>query len=135
MAVTETPFSSSRTADTSTSSIWERVPPVGTKGTPFFRTLQKLGIPFAAGILMENDVDCQAAEMLSDHVIKSPCFEPITPEIIEKAKAVLTGCRYVLDAGTPIGTLNSANNELLCYAEQKHIPVIHDLKEVQADAE
>ena len=105
------------------------------KGTPFFRTLQKLGIPFATGILMENDVDCQAAEMLSDHVIKSPCFEPITPEIIEKAKAVLTGCRYALDAGTPIGTLNSANRELLHYADQKNIPVIHDLNEVHADAE
>ncbi len=105
------------------------------KGTPFFRTLQKLGIPFATGILMENDVDCQAAEMLSDHVIKSPCFEQITHEIVEKAKEILAGCRYVLDAGTPIGTLNSANRELLHYAAQKHIPVIHDLKEVQTDAE
>ena len=105
------------------------------KGTPFFRTLQKLGIPFAAGILMENDVDCQAAEMLSNHVIKSPCFEQITPEIIEKAKEVLDSCRYVLDAGTPIGTLNSANRELLRYADQEHIAVIHDLKGVQADAE
>ena len=63
------------------------------------------------------------------------CFELITPEIVEKAKEVLTGCRYVLDAGTPIGTLNSANRELLRYADQEHIAVIHDLKGVQADAE
>ena len=105
------------------------------KGTPFFRTLQKLGIPFAAGILMENDVDCQTAEMLSDHVIKSPCFEPITPDIIEKAKEALASCRYVLDAGTPAGTLNKANRDLLQYADRKHIPVIRDLKGVHADAE
>ena len=59
----------------------------------------------------------------------------------DKAKSIIdmmkegTNVAVVTDAGTPIGTLNSANSELLCYAEQKHIPVIHDLKEVQADAE
>ena len=62
-------------------------------------------------------------------------YEKKYKEAIEKAKEVLAGCRYVLDAGTPIGTLNIANRQLLHYADQKHIPVIHDLKEVWTDAE
>ena len=32
-------------------------------------------------------------------------------------------CQYVMDAGTPIGTLNSMNGRLLTLAKEKGIPV------------
>ena len=98
------------------------------KGTPLFRELQKKGIPFAAGVLFENDVDCQTAEALSDHVIKAPAFEPVSAEILEWAKELLLRCDFLLDAGTEIGTLNRANGDLINFAKSNHIPVIHDLK-------
>ena len=98
------------------------------KGTPFFRALQKRGTPFAAGILFENDVDCQTAEMLSDHVIKAPAFEPITDNQISSAIKMINGCQYVLDAGAPSGTLNRANRELILYAQKIGIPVHNKLK-------
>ena len=97
------------------------------KGTPFFRALQKQGTPFAAGILFENDVDCQTAEMLSDHVIKAPAFEPITDDLISSAKKMISGCQYVVDTGTPSGTLNRANRELILYAQKTGIPVLNKL--------
>lgn len=93
------------------------------KGTPFFRSLQRRGIPFAAGILFENDVDCQIAVSLSDFVVISKAFEIISEEKINLAQQLLLKCRYVLDAGTDIGSFNRANRDLLFFAEKNHIPV------------
>ncbi len=98
------------------------------KGTPFYRKLQKLGITFATGILFENDVDCQTADVLSDHVVKAPAFEPVTEEITSRAEELMHKCEFVLDAGTETGSLNRANADLLKFAEREHIRVIRDLK-------
>ena len=100
------------------------------KGTALFRALQKKGIPFAAGILFENDVDCQTADALSERVIKNPAFEPVSEETLAKAKELLLRCSFVLDAGTEIRTLNRANAELLEYARAKGIPVCSDIEEI-----
>ena len=100
------------------------------KGTALFRALQKKGIPFAAGILFKNDVDCQTADALSERVIKNPAFEPVSEETMAKAKELLLRCSFVLDAGTEIRTLNRANAELLEYARAKGIPVCSDIEEI-----
>ena len=100
------------------------------KGTALFRALQKKGIPFAAGILFENDVDCQTADALSKRVIKNPAFEPVSEETLAKAKELLLRCSFVLDAGTEIRTLNRANAELLEYARANGIPVCSDIEEI-----
>ena len=100
------------------------------KGTPFFRELQKKGIPFAAGILFENDIDCQTAEALSDHVITAPAFEPVSPEIVNKAIKLLSSCKYVLDSGAPVGIFNQANAELIHAAKERKIPIIKSLQEL-----
>ena len=45
-----------------------------------FDTLQTAhgrAIPFATGILYENDADCQTADVLGSRVIKAPAFEPL----------------------------------------------------------
>ena len=101
------------------------------KGTLFFRELQKKGIPFAAGILFQNDVDYQTASVLSDSVVSVNAFEPVTEEAVRRAEELILQCRYVLDAGTHIGKLNQANAELLEFAQKHSIPVLKDLREVR----
>ena len=98
-------------------------------GIPCFRTLQKRQIPFAAGILFENDVDCQVAQALSRHVVIAPAFEEMTEEQYCAAAELLLGCQAVVDAGTPIGTLNQNNGRLLQLAREKNIPIYR--REVQ----
>lgn len=101
------------------------------KGTPYFRALQKQGTPFAAGILYENDIDCQTADVLSNLVIKAPAFEPISEELILKAQQVILTCRYVLNAGGAIGTFNNANRELIEFAKKNNIPVLTELQRIE----
>lgn len=92
-------------------------------GIPHYRELQKRQIPFTTGILFENDVDCQIAKALSDHVLYTPAFQPISDQLFEDAAAVMLRCKAVLDAGTPIGSLNEPNRRLLNMAEKEGLPV------------
>lgn len=92
-------------------------------GAGVYRVLQKKQIPFAAGILFENDVDCQIARELSEHVVAAPAFEPMTQELFEEAARLMLCCKLVIDAGTPVGTLNQRNADLITLAKENHIPV------------
>ncbi|MBQ2888271.1 MAG: ABC transporter ATP-binding protein [Firmicutes bacterium] len=98
----------------------------GGYGIPCYRALQKQEVPFATGILFENDVDCQVAKELSDHVIVAPAFETITEAQFREASEILLKCDVVIDAGTPVGTFNQLNSRLLQLAEAKKIPVHHN---------
>lgn len=98
----------------------------GGYGIPCYRALQKQKIPFATGILFENDVDYQVAKELSDHVIVAPAFEAITEAQFQEAAALLLKCDTVIDAGTPMGTFNQLNSRLLQLAEEKKIPIHHN---------
>ena len=92
-------------------------------GAAVFRKLQKQQIPFATGILYENDVDCQVARALSDHVIAAPAFEPMTEAQLEAAWNLLEHCEKLIDAGAPAGPLNEMNRRLVTMAKEKGIPV------------
>lgn len=95
----------------------------GGYGIPCYRALQKRQVPFATGVLFENDVDCQVAMELSDAVYQTDAFEPIGEDSYVKAEAALLRCKAVIDAGTPVGTYNQRNAELLKKAGEKNIPV------------
>lgn len=95
----------------------------GGRGIGCYRTLQKRNIPFATGILFENDVDCQIAMDLSDHVVTAPAFEPMSDAQFQTASDILKQCEAVVDAGTPIGTFNQSNQKLLELAKNTGIPV------------
>lgn len=99
----------------------------GGYGIPCYRALQKKQIPFAVGILFENDVDCQVARNLSDHVVTAPAFEPMTETQFRQASALLRTCEAVVDAGTPTGTLNPYNKKLLELAEAEKLPIYRGL--------
>lgn len=98
----------------------------GGHGAVVYRALQKRQMPFATGILFDNDVDYQIASELSDHVLSSPAFEPISDEIYDDAARLLLECGMVIDAGTPLGSFNQPNRRLLELAEQRGIPVHRD---------
>ena len=88
-----------------------------------YRALQKQGIPFATGILFENDTDRQVAKELSDHVVVAPAFEAMTDAQFKEASDLLLNCEAVINAGTPAGTFNQLNFKLLRLAEDHNIPV------------
>ncbi len=100
------------------------------RGIPVFRALQKSGVPFAAGILFENDVDMQAAKRLSRCVISVSAFEPMSDAAFSAAAEAMTKCEAVIDAGTPVGTLNMKNARLLELARDRGIPVYNGTDEL-----
>ena len=81
-------------------------------GIPVYRRLQRMGIPFAAGILHENDVDYPIARALASQVISEAPFEPIREETYDRAAEVLASCGQVICCLKEFGTLNDMNRKL-----------------------
>lgn len=96
------------------------------RGIEIYRRLQKQQIPFATGILFENDADTQVARELAAQVITAPAFEAISEAQYEQAAKRMLACETVIDAGTPIGTFNAMNGKLLELARAQNIPVIKE---------
>lgn len=92
-------------------------------GVNVYRMLQKQNTPFATGILFENDTDYQVARALSSEVISVPAFERMTQTHFSLAAQCMRKLARVIDAGTPVGTLNRLNGELLELAHRENIPV------------
>lgn len=95
----------------------------GGYGIPWYRMLQKKNIPFATGILFPNDVDYQVASELSGRTVCTGSFEEMTRACFDEASEVMLACEYVIDAGTPVGTLNRYNGMLLELAAERGLPV------------
>ena len=91
----------------------------GGSGVPVYRTLQRRGIPFAAGVLPENDVELPTARALAARVITVPAFEPVTPAAVDEALAVLRDCEAVLCPSAAFGSVNRENERLLTDAKEK----------------
>lgn len=90
----------------------------GGTGRSVYRRLQRRGIPFVTGILFENDLDYPVARALAAEVLAAEAFEPIGEGILEKAKKRMDCCKTVICSRKHFGTLESANQELLTYAQQ-----------------
>ena len=88
-------------------------------GRNTFRRLQREGIPFAAGLLWENDLDYPAARALSSQLFSAPAFEPIPEELLEQAMRCMDGCRKVICCRESFGTLEDAQKRLLAYAKAR----------------
>lgn len=97
-------------------------------GIPVYRRLQRKGIPFAAGILYENDMDYPVAKALAAEVISETPFELIREETYERAAAVMETCDQVICCLSEFGTLNEKNRQLAALGKGKMIGNI-DLKE------
>lgn len=65
-------------------------------GTPVYRRLQRQGIPFATGILWENDLDYPAAKALATEVVSVKTFCEIKEEELQRAKELADSCQEVI---------------------------------------
>lgn len=83
-------------------------------GIPVYRRLQRRGIPFAAGILHENDIDYPVAKALAAEVVSEAPFELIKEGTYERAAALLESCKRVICCIKDFGPVNEKNR---CLAE------------------
>lgn len=91
----------------------------GGTGIPIYRQLQRQGIPFAAGILHENDLDYPAAQGLAAEIITEKAFCPVSEAAIRAAKALIDRCETVLCPLNTFGPMNEGNRALAEYAGNK----------------
>lgn len=87
-------------------------------GIPVYRRLQKEQIPFAAGILYENDVDYQLARLLAVDVVTEQPFRVISGFAYDRAAKLVKKCSRVINTGIEIGDCNQRLRELLSLAEK-----------------
>ena len=90
----------------------------GGSGIPVFRQLQRQGIPFATGVLQENDVDYQVAKALAAKVVTERPFEEISEEHYQEAVELMRSCKKVILAVSGFGSMNRRNEELKKEAEK-----------------
>lgn len=86
-------------------------------GRNTYRRLQREGIPFATGILFQNDLDYPVAKALAAKVIGMAAFEPITETALTEAKRCIDACERVICCREHFGTLEHENQELFDYAK------------------
>ena len=82
------------------------------------RQLQRQGIPFATGVLQENDVDYQVAKALAAKVVTERPFEEISEEHYQEAVELMRSCKKVILAVSGFGSMNRRNEELKKEAEK-----------------
>lgn len=78
--------------------------------------MQRKGIPFATGIIYENDLDFPAAKALSAEFVSAKGFEPVDDALIKKAKELIDSCESVICDKTEFGTYEQFNSRLYEYA-------------------
>lgn len=90
----------------------------GGSGIPVYRFLQRAGIPFAAGVLQQNDVDYPVSQALAVETVSVPAFAAIDDAAAARAKALIDGCKAVV-CTAQIGETNRQNGQLSEYAGEK----------------
>ena len=84
----------------------------GGGGIPVYRQLQRRGIPFAAGILQENDVDYPVAKALAAECIAVPPFTAMDEAAMDRGRALMTRCEQVVCCLDAFGEQNQGNRRL-----------------------
>ena len=92
-------------------------------GIPVYRKLQRQGIPFAAGVLHENDLDYPVAKALAVQVVSEQPYETIREETYEEALRAVKRCGKAICCVQKFGSGNRKNKELVQWAEQNGILV------------
>lgn len=90
----------------------------GGTGLAVYNRLQRQNIPFAAGILQENDVEYAAASALAACVFSEKAFFPVSEETFLRAKQMLDDCDACICALTEFGPYNEKNRQLFEYAKK-----------------
>lgn len=65
-------------------------------GTAVYRRLQRDGVPFAAGVLWENDLDYPSAKALAAEVVSVKPFSRMDENSLDRAKKLIDGCEKMI---------------------------------------
>ena len=84
----------------------------GGSGIPTYRALQRAGVPFAAGILPESDLDYPVAKALSAELLSVPAFSKIDEATEERALERIRSIGRVICTVPVFGETNAANERL-----------------------
>lgn len=79
----------------------------GQQAISIYRRLWRLGIPFAAGVIHENDISYPAASALASEIVTEKAFEAVSDESIEKARIIMKKCNKAIPVSTEFGAMNS----------------------------
>ncbi len=93
------------------------------KATPVYRQMQRRQIPFATGILFENDADCPAARHLASRAFITEAFLPAEQALVSAAIETLTRCELLIDPGVPTHGMNACCESLLEAARERSMPI------------
>lgn len=96
----------------------------GGTGIPVYRALQKKSIPFATGVLHENDVDYQLARDLANEVVAEKSFTPIGEAACADALRLAQACGVVLNCLKNYGEMNERNRALLETVRQMELRIV-----------
>lgn len=99
------------------------------EGIEVYRQLQRENIPFATGILYDNDLDYRLARLLAAEVFSVPAFSEISQADYGSALEAMRRCKKVIVAGT---RSRIPNAPLLEKARKLGIPVLSGLWEEAA---
>jgi len=91
----------------------------GGAGLPVYYRLLREGVPFAAGILLGNDVEMDAARACATSVIWAQPFRQIGENEFQRAKEMIDECKTVVCPLTDFGPLNEYNKRLKEYADSQ----------------
>ena len=89
----------------------------GGDGIQLYRQLQRKGIPFAVGVIHENDIEYPVASVLAAEIITEKAFESVSDEKISNAIIVMDKCSKVICVCNRFGAMNEGNRKLLAHAE------------------
>lgn len=87
-------------------------------GIPVYRQLQRRGVPFAAGVLQENDVDFPVAAALAVEVVSERSFQPVGEDAFRRAAEAVERCKRVLCPLREFGPMNEKNRQLRDLAQK-----------------
>ena len=96
----------------------------GGSGLNHYRELQKKRIPFAAGVLWENDMEYEVAKALAQTVISVPAYAPAADEVMARAAEAMRSCGTVLVPCASETKLSEANQCLTETAKANKLKVI-----------
>ena len=86
-------------------------------GIPVYHALQRKNVPFAAGILMENDVEYQDACAAASRVVSVKPFFPVAEKEIAEARSWIETCETCICCAEAFGPYNEASRALREYAK------------------
>ena len=82
------------------------------EGSRLHRKLQRQGVPFAAGILPQNDLDYPVAKALAAALVELPPYQLAGEAELEQARRLMESCGQVVCTVEAFGPCNGYNARL-----------------------